>query len=387
MLAIAESIMNEARLRVQREYGHEIGLPASEITTPALVLDLPVARRNIATMAERMGQCSSVLRPHIKAHKSPDLAAIQAESGVAGWSVATVWEAVTMAAAGFDGIFVVNTIVGRPQMEVLAELSRDRDVSVAVDDLLNAQALSSLAVEKGSRIGVLLEVDTGMDRAGVDTAQEALELSRAIVHLPGLEFEGLTGYEGQCSGVVDPEERRRKHQAAMGTFASVADELVSEGIPIGIRSAGGTTTWEWTASYPGITEIQAGTYVVMDNFHGRMVPDFEKALTVATTVISRRPDRVVVDAGNKTVAVSHLATVRGFEDLPFVRFDEEHGVFGTGHDPPPLGARLEIVPGYAPSTVNAFDAFHVVEGGVVIDIWPVVPRGPGHHGLAGRTRG
>jgi D-serine deaminase-like pyridoxal phosphate-dependent protein len=381
LLARAETLVAASGERVRAEYARDVGRGIDEVASPALILDLPAARRNIARMALELERLPAGIRPHVKVHKSPSLARIQHEHGVVGFSVATVWEAAVMAAAGLDDIFVANTLAGAAQVDALIALAGGRHVLVAVDDLANAAMLSAKASAAGVTLGVLIEIDTGMDRAGVDSEDAALALARSVLALPALELEGVTGYEGHCSGVVEADRRASWHRRAMEFFGHVTARLVREGIPVHVRSAGGTTTWRWTAAYPGITEIQAGSYVVMDNFHGRMVDDFESALTVATTVVSRPPDRVIVDAGNKTVGAWPLATIRGL-DAPVVRFDEEHGVFGLGSEPPPLGARLQIVPGYAPATVSAFEAFHVAEEGVVVDVWPVVPRGPGHHGMA-----
>jgi D-serine deaminase-like pyridoxal phosphate-dependent protein len=221
-----------------------------------------------------------------------------------------------------------------------------------------------------------------MDRCGVDSAVDCLSLARQVTGLPGLRFEGITGYEGHCSLTPDTDLRHERQATAMAFFTGVADALESAGIGCPVRSAGGISTWNWTAAWPGITEIQAGTYVVMDNFHGVMVPGFEHALTVAATVISRQSGRVIVDAGNKSVADPADVTVAG-HDLPVVRFDEEHGIFdAAGGSALRVGDPVTLIPGYSPATVNWYDAYHVVQGGVVVDIWPVIPRGPGHHGLA-----
>jgi D-serine deaminase-like pyridoxal phosphate-dependent protein len=220
-----------------------------------------------------------------------------------------------------------------------------------------------------------------MDRCGVDSPEEALEVGRLVADAAGLELRGVTGYEGHCSLTPDHDERLAKQRTAMGYLVEVADGLEAAGLPAPIRSAGGTATWDWTAAHPGITEIQAGTYVVMDNFHGRMVGGFEHSLTVQATVISRRPDRVIVDAGNKSMGAGDFATIVG-HPLPAFRFDEEHGIFdASGGTSLKVGDSVSLVPGYSPSTVNWYDAFHVVEDDVVVDIWPVIPRGPGHHGL------
>lgn len=375
------SLVDRVRGRVREAYGSAIGRRKTDVVTPALLLDLDAAQRNITKMAERLRTRSAAIRPHIKVHKSPDLARRQVEAGAIGVSVATVWEAMVMVRSGIDHVFVVNTVAGSEKIRALASLACDADLMVAVDDSDNASALAAAARRAGSTLGVLVEVDTGMDRAGVDTAEEALRLARHVSDLPGLRFMGLTGYEGHCSLTPDRELRAHKQRAAMDFFISVADLLVAKSLPCLILSAGGTATWEWTASNPRVTEIQAGSYVVMDNFHGRLVGDFERALTVLTTVISRPPGRVIVDVGSKSVGAPDLSSIVGY-DLPIVRFDEEHGVFAAGDDTVlRVGDVFELIPGYAPSTVNWYDAFHVVRGDFVVDIWPVIPRGPGHGGF------
>jgi len=251
-----------------------------------------------------------------------------------------------------------------------------------VDEAANAAAHSAAAVEAGSTIGIFVEVDTGMNRCGVDTPEQALALARTVGELPGLRFEGITGYEGHCTLTPEEDLRHAKQQQAMELFTGTADFLEANGVPCAIRSAGGIATWNWTAAYPGITEIQAGSYVVMDNFHGKMVPGFEHSLTIQGSVISRQSRQVIVDVGNKSVADPYNVTIVG-HDLKVFRSDEEHGIFSAPDGSPlKVGDFVTLVPGYSPSTVNCYDAFHVVQDDVVVDVWPVIPRGPGHHGLA-----
>lgn len=374
-------IADDALRRVRAAYGGVIGQRVEEAVTPALVLDLPAAQRNITKMADRMRGLPAELRPHIKVHKSPQLAQMQIESGAIGVSTATVWEAIVMAQSGIDSVFVVNTIAGSAKMAALAELAREADVMVAADDPNNASELASAARIAGSSLGVLIEVDTGMDRAGVDTVRQAVSLGRAIENLDGLNLLGVTGYEGHCSLTPENDLRHERQQTAMRFLVETAVALRDAGLPCPVVSAGGTATWEWTAAYPGVTESQAGSYVLMDNFHGAMVEDFEYGVTVLASVISRTPDRVIVDAGNKSMGAPSLASIRS-HDLPVVRFDEEHGVFAATADCPlRVGDVVELIPGYAPGTVNWYDAYHVVEDGTIIDIWPVIPRGPGHSGI------
>ena len=377
----ATAVIAALRERVRQAYGSAIGRHRSEVVTPALLLDLLAARRNITKMGERMSEMSADLRPHIKVHKSPELARLQVEVGAIGISTATVWEAIVMASSGLDGIFVVNTVAGREKLAALAALARDGDVMVAVDDAGNAADIAAAARAAESTIGVLIELDTGMDRAGVDSTKDALALARSVVELEGVELRGLSGYEGHCSLTPERELRHEREQKAMAFLVETAETLREDGLPAPIVSAGGTATWDWTASYPGVTESQAGSYVVMDHFHGAMVGDFELSVFVATTVISKPGNRLIVDAGSKSVGAPNLATIIG-QDLPNFRFDEEHGIFDATHGTEfRVGDVVELAPGYAPSTVNWYDAYHVLEDDHVVDIWPVVPRGPGHGGL------
>src|SRR6266550_2386217 len=380
-------ILAEARERVRQQNGGAVGRSREELITPALVLDVDAAQRNIDRMASGLRQMgSATIRPHYKAHKSPDLAWRQVQAGAGGLSTATVWEAVVLADAGLDDLFVVNTVSHPAKIAVLARLAADHRILVAVDEAPNAAALSTAATAAGSALGILVEVDTGMDRCGTDTEEQTLALARRVMDLPGLRFEGITGYEGHCSLTPDSDLRHERQREAMTFFTGVADLLETHGIPCKIRSAGGIATWRWTAGYPGMTEIQAGTYVVMDNFHGKMVPGFEHSLTIQATVISRQSGKVIVDAGNKSVADPADVTIVG-HDHTVLRFDEEHGIFAAPRGSPlRVGDSVALVPGYSPSTVNWYDAYHVVRDDVVVDVWPIIPRGPGHHGLAALTR-
>jgi D-serine deaminase-like pyridoxal phosphate-dependent protein len=381
LLAPAVGAIQETRDRVSHAYRSAIGRHRHELITPALILDLPAARRNIEKMANRLKTMPAKLRPHIKVHKSPELARMQVDAGAIGISTATVWEAIVMVRSGLDSIFIVNTIAGREKLAALAAIARDANVMVAVDDANNAADIAAAARAAKSKVGVLIEVDTGMDRAGVDTPEQAVELARKVAALEGAELLGVTGYEGHCSLTPERDLRAQRQRVAMNLLIESAEQIKAAGLPCPIVSAGGTGTWDWTATTPGVTEIQAGSYAVMDNFHGPMATDFEHALTVLTTVISRPPDRVIVDAGNKSLGAPALSTIRG-HNLAVLRVDEEHGVFITDESYPlHVGDVVELVPGYAPGTVNWYDAYHVVDGDRVVEIWPIIPRGPGHGGL------
>ncbi len=381
-------IITDAHERVRRYYGSAIGHSKYELVTPALVIDRDILLANLAYMESRLPELHARLRGHVKNHKSPHVARMQLEHGAFGLCAATVWEAIVMVRAGADEVLIANQLVNPVKRRAAALLAREANVTVNVDDVDDAAALSAAAVAAGTTLGILVEVDTGMHRAGVDSPAEALKVGRAVQALPGLRMDGLSGYEGHCSMEMDPEKRHEKQAAAMQHFVGVADHLEANGVPCPILSAAGTATAFWTGANPRITELQLGSYAAMDDYHFLMEPRFKKATTAVVTVISRRKDRVVLDLGKKTFGSAEVGSIAahprifGHEDLKPYRFDEEHATYEADETCDlKVGDVVDFHLGYTPFAVNYFDAYHVVEDGTVVDIWPIMPRGPLHGGL------
>jgi D-serine deaminase-like pyridoxal phosphate-dependent protein len=368
-------LVTEAHERVRRLYAPDLGRSKHDLSTPALLLDLDVLRANLAFMAEHMAGVQVDLRAHVKVHKSPQVARLQVEYGAVGVGCATVWEAIVMARAGIRDVMVINEVVGAERLRALALLALEADVKVAADDPVQVDLLSAAAVAAGSTIGVVVDVDEGMHRCGVASPEEALAVARRIDAAPGLRFVGLTGYEGHCSLEFDEAKRHAMAREAMAFLTGIAVRLGEAGLPCEIVSAAGTGTWEVTSRYPGVTEIQPGSYATMDGHHRGLDPRFGWATTVLASVISRRADRIVIDAGSKTVGASH--GVLANPPLEKFRFDEEHGIFLADETCTlRIGDTVEINCNYTPFAVSYFEAYHVVEGGRVVDVWPVLPRGP-----------
>ena len=368
-------LVNDAHERVRDLYRTALGRPRDEVTTPALLLDLATLRANLDLMADGMRDAPATLRAHVKVHKSPHIARMQVEHGAMGVGCATVWEAIVMARAGIRDVFVINEVVGPEKTRALALLAREADVKASVDDAAQVDELSAAAVAAGSTIGVLIDVDEGMHRCGVTTTAEALPLAQRISRSPGLRFFGLTGYEGHCSLEFDEAKRHAMAREAMAKLTGIAADLAAAGYPCQIVSAAGTGTWGTTSRYPGVTEIQPGSYATMDGHHRGLDPRFGWAVTVLASVISRRPDRIVTDAGSKTVGASH-GVLKGW-DLEKYRFDEEHSIFlADASVPLTTGDKVEVLCNYTPFAISYFEAYHVLEDGKVVDIWPVMPRGP-----------
>ncbi|MDQ6818300.1 MAG: DSD1 family PLP-dependent enzyme [Actinomycetota bacterium] len=361
-------------------YRNQIGRVRNDVTTPALLLDLDAAKRNIATMAGKFRAFPAKLRPHVKVHKCVELARMHVDAGAVGVACATAWEAIVMANGGIGDVLIANQLVQPDKVAAIAELAREHRITVTVDDTRNVEQLSRAAAESGSQLELLIEFDVGMGRCGVRSKQELLPIAERIASLPNLTFRGLQAYEGHCMLEPDREKRIRDANTANEQAVHAAHLLAEHGHPCAEISAGGTGTYFIAAAHPGITEVQAGSYALMDCFHGNLVPGgFEVALTVLGTVISRQDNRVVLDCGRKAVGIDFVTPpLVSYPEAEIRYYAEEHCLVDFPGTPPlDLGDRAEAMAGYGPTTVNLHDVFHVIENGVVTDIWPVNPRGAG----------
>jgi D-serine deaminase-like pyridoxal phosphate-dependent protein len=359
--------------------GLSIGMNVKDIDTPALCLDIEAVEANIRRMAGYFRDSSVRLRPHAKTHKSPTLARMQLEAGAIGITCAKLGEAEVMVAAGIKDVLIANQIVGHSKIARLVNLAAHSEVMVAVDDAGNVADLNVAALDKGIRLRTLIEVDVGMGRCGVAPGQPVLDLAQRIVASPGLRFEGLMGYEGHAIFTEDIDERRAKTEVSLRSLTGSAESLCREGIPVHIVSGGGTGTYFITGAYPGITELQVGSYITMDSqYHGLPGVDFDYALTLRATVISTRGDeRAITDAGMK--ALTHDFGLPLVTDPPgweLTDLAEEHG-FLRRVDGPRLqrGDKVTIVPNHGCTTINLHDNYYVTRRGVLEAIWPIAARG------------
>jgi D-serine deaminase-like pyridoxal phosphate-dependent protein len=361
-------------------YKDQLGRARDEVTTPALLLDLDVAKRNIQKMADNFRELPTSLRPHIKVHKSVELSRLMVEAGAIGVACATAWEAKVMAEAGIEDVLVANQVVHPDKVRTVADTAQQYRITIAVDDARNVDQLSRAAGEAGSELELLIEIDVGMGRCGVRTQEEALPLAEAIAATPHVRLRGMQGYEGHCMLEPDRDVRLREAHKANAKLVAAVDYLAEHGHPSADVSGGGTGTWYITGANPRVTEVQAGSYALMDRFHGDLVPGgFEIAMTVLGTVISRQGNTVILDSGRKSVGIDFVMPPLAFYPEAEVRFFAEEHCLVDFPGPPPLdlGDRTEVIAGYGPTTVNLYDVFHVVENDIVTDIWPVNPRGPG----------
>jgi len=355
----------------------------SEIPTPALVLDAAALDRNIARMAAFFADGSCRLRPHVKAHKTPEIARRQLAAGsCAGLTCATVGEAESVAEL-CDDLLIANELIGADKCERAARLAvtlRDRAgerarVTVAVDSVEGLRALSAAAGVAGVTMGVLVDVNVGQNRCGVAPGDETLQLARQVAAYPRVVLRGVMGYEGHVQPIRARAEREAATRAAMSRLIESVDALRAGGLPCEIVSAGGTGTFDISGRIAGVTEIQAGSYALMDTDYREVGVPFDQAFWVLGTVVSvPTPDRCVVDAGHKSMTRDHgMPSVADIPGARVTALNDEHAVIGLSSSSvtPRLGDRVRLVPSHTDPTINLHDDFYVLDGDRVIDVWPI----------------
>lgn len=346
------------------------------IQTPALVVDRDRLRRNVASMATRVAARGLALRPHAKTHKCVEIARLQVGAGAVGLTVATLAEAEAFAAAGFDDVFVAYPVVpvGARAEQLRRLLDRTR-LSVGVDNAVGARAVAEAAA--GRTVPVLVEVDSGQHRTGVDPA-DVVPLARECRTL-GLRVVGVFTHGGHAYASRDAPPSAAVDEGA--ALAAAARQLRRAGFETTVASAGSTPT-SGTPRPEEVTEERPGTYVFGDRqqlaLGGCTTADL--ALSVATTVVSVRHGRFVVDAGSKALAGDRPAWLDGHGWVPEVgglvsAISEHHGTVEGATRLPKVGDVVRVVPNHACTAVNLFDEYLVVSGGEVVDRWPVAARG------------
>ncbi len=359
-----------------------VGRPLAEVDTPALVIDADAMERNIARMAEFFAGRHAGLRPHSKTHKSPVIAQKQLDAGAVGITCAKLGEAEALVEGGIRDILIANQIIGRQKIARLVGLARHADIAVAVDDPENAHQISDAAVAAGSSVRVLVEVNVGMDRCGVEPGAPALRLAEQIAQLPGLHFFGIQSYEGHLVMFKGHQAREERVREAIAPVIETRQLIESAGIPVTVITGGGTGTFDITSRIDGFDEIQAGSYVFMDASYGEVEGPgavFEPALYLWSTIVSRpTAERAVADIGLKTATSDHgFPVLADFRDSTTISLSEEHAKLRLEGEARELrsGDKVRFQPGHVCTTVNLHDRYVVVRNDVVEAVWPVAGRG------------
>jgi D-serine deaminase-like pyridoxal phosphate-dependent protein len=359
-----------------------------QLDTPCLVVHKAILEQNVREMAEWARQRGIALRPHQKTHKTAEIARMQAEAGMNGVTCAKLGEAEALVDAGVvDDVLLAYQIVGPHKIERLLALMDRARVRVAVDSVDAAEPLSQVCSAAGKTLDVVIEINTGLDRAGVLPGEPALNLAREIQNMPGLRLRGIMTHEGHAGKAPDAGALHETASAAGMAMRQTAELFRENGIEIDVVSVGSTPAAFETTQITGITEMRPGTYVFNDNsaFRFGLLGPERCALRILTTVISiPSADRAVVDAGSKTLTTEPPPPGRtGFgyvverPGAVVARLSEEHGVleFPDGVGDLRVGDVLEIIPNHVCPTVNLQDELYVIDGDRVVATWDVIARG------------
>jgi 3-hydroxy-D-aspartate aldolase len=360
-----------------------IGMPLADVDTPALLLDLDVFERNVATMAGAVRDAGVRLRPHAKAHKCAEIAKRQIAAGAIGVCCQKTSEAEAMVAGGIADVLIANEVVGAAKLVRVAALAKRARVSVCIDDADNAGDLDEAARTAGVRLDVLVEINAGANRCGVEPGEAALRLARVVAEFGNLRFAGIQAYHGVAQHVRSIVERRAAIGEAIEKARRTRDLIEHEGLDCEIVTGAGTGSFLFEQGSGVYNEIQPGSYVFMDGDYGRNewsgFPSFQQSLHVWTAVMSApTPARVVVDAGLKAHSVdSGMPLVVDWRGVQYTKASDEHGVLEieSGAAAPRLGEKLRLVPGHCDPTVNLYDWLVCVRRDRVEALWAISARG------------
>src|SRR5688572_32196449 len=362
----------------------EMGMALADVDTPALLLDLDAFERNLDRMDASLAGKKIRIRPHAKSHKCPEIALRQIKRGAVGVCCQKVSEAEAMVDGGVPDVLIANEVVGGTKLKRLAALAKRAKVAVCADDAGNVNALDEAARAAGVRLDVLVEVNVGANRCGVEPGEPALLLSKTIAQSKNLRFAGLQAYQGGAQHLRKVEERRAAIERACASVRRTTDLLAQAGIACEKVTGAGTGTYLFEATSGVYHELQAGSYIFMDVDYAKNdwtesgIPRFEHSLFVWATVMSKSSaTHAVVDAGLKASSVdSGMPRVADAEGAEYVKASDEHGVLKLdARARLALGDKLKLIPGHCDPTVNLYDQYVCVRGGRVEAIWPITARG------------
>lgn len=342
-----------------------------DILTPALLLDLNAFESNLARMIEQVKKTGKNLRPHAKAHKCPEIAKRQIAAGAIGVCVATLAEAELMTRAGIPGVLLTSPVTDANKIERIVKTG----VMVAVDHLMQVDLYQQAAKAANRTVDVLVDLDVGDHRTGAASLAQAVEIAEAVDRASNLRLRGLQGYSGAASHTMPVPERQQVTRKAFVALAEVRDALAKKGLNTEILTGGSTGTWQMDTAMPEPTELQAGSFVLMDVDYAKAGSDFQHALKVVGTVISANHKAfVTVDSGIKS-----FATDRAFgpeaPSLPGSNYRFGGDEFGyldlAGQQSVKLGDRIEFIPPHCDPTMNLYDTVYACRGEKVEGVWPV----------------
>ena len=350
-------------------------MKVEDIETPALLVDLDAMEFNLQKMAAFFSGRSCKVRPHFKNHKAPALALKQLELGAIGITCATLREAEILVENGITSILIANEVVGEGKLRRLADLSKRASIVVAVDEASVIREMAAIQRNLQARTEVVIDINIGLDRCGVPSGEAAAALAK-LASSEGLNVRGIMGYDGHLQSRSPSQERDELVCKGCKVLADYAALIESAGIPVSIVSTGGTGTYAISGQCPGITDIQAGSYLLMDTRYLDLGAPFRRSLTVLASVISKRDTgRAVIDCGVKAISSERgLPALKDISYAKLVALHAEHALIDIDpHSSPGIevGTKLEVWVQYSDATVNLHSRMYGVRHGQVEDIFKI----------------
>jgi len=367
-----------------------IDIPGSRraLITPALVLDLDVFEKNLATHAKFCGEAGLRSRPHAKTHKCSEIANRQIAAGAVGVCCATLHEATVMVEAGISGVLITSPIVGAAKVNRLVELNKKADkLKIVADNSTNISDLADTAGRENVLLDVLIDIDIGMHRTGVHAADEIIRLARLVDDSPQLNYRGVQAYSGRVQHIEAYADREHEYGTQLDHLQICLDALANAQLKPSIISGGGTGTHAIDRSRKIFTEHQTGSYIFMDvEYNGvELVSDdaspFATSLFMQCSVVSNNANGfVTIDGGYKCFATDGPKPEVSTDSLPgatYDRFGDEHGkiIISDLSQKPVIGTPITLVTPHCDPTVNLHNYLHCVRGDKLVGIWAVDARG------------
>lgn len=360
----------------------------SELDTPSLLVDIDILKTNIKKMQDLVRGTGINLRPHTKTHKCPDIGKMQIEEGAQGITVAKLGEAEAMIESGITDIFIAYPIYGSAKKDRLINIFKKAKIIISLDSFEVADFLSRLGEEINRKVSILFEINTGLNRCGVEPDLEAVKLAKKINELPGIDFKGLMGYSGSAYSLEGLEKTKKEATKQYSILMDFKNKLIETGINVEVVSTGSTPTVEFEKDMKGLTELRPGGYIFNDRTQialGR-VGEGRCAARVLSTVISNPvEERAVMDAGSKAFCSDGIlgdtsygyGLVKNRPDITVEKLNEEHGVLISSNKEINLniGDRLEVIPNHVCVVINNFDVMYLTKNNEVVGEFKIAGRG------------
>lgn len=354
------------------------------LPTPCMVVDLDMFEKNIKTMADYGKSAPILLRPHVKVHKSVDVAKRQVALGAIGVTTATIAESELMSNAGIKGVLWTKQPASHNNVvRTIALTKRDPTFMFVVDDAIVADWVEQAAAAAKVKCRVAVSVFAGMKRQGVENGKPAVDLAQKLLSSKHIQFEGYMAYSGDASHTKTWEARRKRSAMDLVGVQETVALSKKAGLPVNIVSGGSTGTYNIDKEL-GLTELECGSYVFMDSAYQKVggksddtvYTDFENSLTVLVTVDSKRhSDQVTIDYGNKALA-RPTDMVKGMPWLQVFNQGAEYGglKWKDGGGELKVGDRLDIYCTNLDMSTNCYDRYYIAKGNQIVDVWPIMGR-------------